>query len=587
MTPSAFHGLIQHSFALRLMDGRQPFIGQDTKGRIRERFALAGGEGPSFEVRPLCDPADPGDAEDTRRGSHVAEHSPLVRFERTSVRPVPITFSGADGSSSDPVLPPPFRWAEQGKGTPDPKQDGPTFIFAETDPATGEVDCNDYLVQRSGCSTEVEAQLISSTLLEILAHKRSRLLGLALANRIVSVMLPHAVLTPVERADRDEPVPDGSWFVQPFVSLIRDGEVRTEFRDGYSLTLLLVPISAGGYEERKMTYGEIDRTVNAGWGLAAVPTNEMPPRFRASGPLLDYLPRLAAPVDLAGLLPSAGMSRTGACGGRLTLRQGTEVLAFGLGMRLAQGSTGPATEPTMRRIGDEVVTSLGSARVSSVLVVDDLTEEDIVRSKGPPPRRHRDLMAEIARETRPPNKPGGYRKLRLDRAFVDDKTYVIGLVPAKRCLVVSCAAKDQHGWYQSGLMQAGSLTHMTIGAATAIGELRAIDRDLERLEAEDSSKIALIDAEIATDLREIYDLDITSEEYRSLYRLLRSRLGITRDYKALQDKMTTLYRATSTRHEVTAQKNQVKAQKNLNRLTVAIAMLTGLILLAGIVAALK
>jgi hypothetical protein len=129
-------------------------------------------------------------------------------------------------------------------------------------------------------------------------------------------------------------------------------------------------------------------------------------------------------------------------------------------------------------------------------------------------------------------------------------------------------------------MQAGSLTHMTIGAATAIGALRSIDRDLEGLETEDPGKIANIDGEIATDLREIYDLDITSEEYRSLYRLLRKRLGITKDYKALQDKMATLYRATSTRHEV-------KAQKHLKQLTVAIVVLSVLILLAGIVAAAK
>lgn len=326
-----------------------------------------------------------------------------------------------------------------------------------------------------------------------------------------------------------------------------------------------------------MTCKEIDRTVNAGWGLAAVPTREKPLRFQASGPLLDYLPRLTAPFDPTILLQPPGTnstSRAGACGGPLTLRQGTEVLAFGLGLRLAQGSVGRATERTIRRIGDDVVTSLGSARVSSVLVVDDITAADIGRGKAPP-KEHCALMAKISRETRPPLKRAGYRKYRLDRAFVDDKTYVAGVVPAKRCLVVSCAAEAQHGWYQSGLMQAGSLTHMTIGAATALGTLRAIDRDLEGLEAEDPSKIAKIDGEIATDLREIYDLDITSEEYRSLYRLLRKHLGITRDYQALQDKMTTLYRATSTKHEV-------RSHRQLNVLTAAIVGLSVLILIVDI-----
>lgn len=573
MTSPAFHGLIQHSFALRLSKRYRRLDDAGDFQQVNERFAFPASGGAGFEVRAVCEPAK----EDGRSGGEDAadysEHSPLVRFGRTSVRPLPLSFSGANGDTSDPKLPPAFGWAGKGKGKPDPKQDGPTFIFGRIDPETGRVECNDYLVRRPGDTTEADA--ISSSLLEILAHKRSRLLGLALANRIFSVMLPHAILTPVAAGGRA--ATGGPWFVQPLVSIIRDGRVRTELRDSYSLTLLLIPIAPGGFRQRKMTSEEIDLTVNAGWGLATAPTREKPPRFRATGPLLDYLPRLAAPVDLSKLLRSPEASKEDAEGGSITLRQGTEVLAFGLGLRLAQGSVGRAEE-TMRRIGDDVVTSLGSARVSSVLVVDELTTKDIRRGKGAPPKKHRALMAEISRETRPPDKTAGYRKYRLDRAFVDDKTYVVGVVPTKRCLVVFCAAKEQYGWYQSGLMQAGSLTHMTIGAATAIGTLRAIDRDLEGLDADDPTKIAEIDDEIATDLREIYDLDITSEEYRSLYRLLRKRLGITRDYKALQDKMTTLYRATSTRGEA-------KAQKRLNQLTVAIGVVSALISVAGIVVA--
>lgn len=564
----SFNGLIQHSFALRLANGHRPFIGRDTGSQIRERFALPASGNASFSVRALGEAAIQGD-----RAAHAADHSPLVRSGQTTVKPQPISFSLADGSSADSALPGAFKWGEGGTGGLDPKQDGPTFIFRGVNPETGGVECNDYLVERPGCAAD--AQSISSSLLEILAHKRSRLLGLALANRIVSVMLPHAVLTPVDD-DSSEAMVEKPWFAQPLVSFVRDGQTKTEFRDSYSLTLLLIPIAAAGYGEREMSSDEIDRTVNAGWGLAAVPTREKPPRFQVSGPLLDYLQLLAAPFDPVALLrPPAGAYLEPP-----TLRQGTEVLAFSLGLRLAQGSSGHATRQTMRRIGDDVVTSLGSARVSSVLVVDDIAAANISGEKGIPPVGHRDLMARISRETRPPLKPTGYRRHRLDRPFVDDETYVIGVVPAKRCLVVSCAAEAQHGWYQSGLMQAGSLTHMTIGAATAIGTLRSVDRELEGLDAEDPSKIATIDSEIATDLREIYDLDITSEEYRSLYRLLRERLGITRDYKALEDKMAMLYRATSTRHEV-------RAQKQLMQLTVAIVVLSVLILVAGVVAASK
>jgi hypothetical protein len=503
----------------------------------------------------------------TRSDTDIAEHSPLVKSGHTTVHPLPISFSGADGGLSDPELPPAFGWARTGTGSPDPLQDGPTFIFGRVSSETGKGEYNDYLVERSGYRRE--AQAISWSLLQILAHKRSRLLGLTLANRIVSVMLPHAILTPAEgsRSSAVRSGSDQSWFVQPLLSFIRDGQVKTEFRDSYSLTLLLVPITAHGYRERTMTDEEIDWAVNAGWGLAAVPTREKPSRFQARGPLLDYLPRLVAPLDPTTLLRSPE-------DGPLTLRQGTEVLAFCLALRLAQRSAVRTTEQ-IRRVGDDVVTSLGSARVSSVLVVDDeLTVKGIRNEDDAPLKRHRDLMAKIARETRPPSEDG-YGKFGLDRPFVDDSTYVAGVVPTRRCIVVSCAKEAQHGWYQSGLMQAGSLTHMTIGAATAIGTLCAIDRDLEGLAAEDPSKIADIDGEIAINLREIYDLDITSEAYRRLYRLLRKRLGIVRDYQALEEKMKALYRATSTRHEI-------KAQRQLYSLTVVIGVLTLLIVVVDV-----
>lgn len=565
MTPPAFHGLIQHSFALRLEKKRRRFTSPHCFRQIEELFALPASEGAAFRVRAVGE----DHLDDKERMAQIAEHSPLVKSEWTTVHPLSISFSGADGRRHDPGLPPAFRWAETGERQPDPLQDGPTFVFGKVNPSA-KAECNDYLVERSG--GESEARSISWSLLEVLAHKRSRLLGLALANRVVTVMLPHAVLTPLARpqAGTTSNGSDGAWFVQPLLSFIRDGQVKTEFRDSYSLTLLLVPIASGGYGDRRMAVAEIDWTINAGWGLAAVPTREEPPRFKPSGPLLEYLPRLAAPFDPTALLRSPesdSISRASSNKGSLTLRQGTEVLAFCLVLRLARGPAGNASKKTIRRIGDDVVTSLGSARVSSVLVIDDeLTVKNIRREKVKSLKRHRDLMATIARETRPPSEDE-YGKFRLDRPFVDDNTYVAGVVPTRRCIVVSCTKEAQHGWYQSGLMHAGSLTHMTIGAATAIGTLCAIDRDLEELEAEDPRKIAEIDGEIATDLREIYDLDITSEAYRRLYRLLRKRLGIIRDYQALEEKMMALYRATSTKHGI-------KAQNRLNWLTAAIVALS-------------
>lgn len=475
----SFNGLIQHSFSLRLAKGHRPFVGPDVRCRLEERFALSARGGSAFEVKAVCEAGAGIGPNGEGRTARMADHSPLVRSGRTSVHPLPIGFSLADGSACDPDLPSAFEWAKSEMTEEDRRQEAPTFVFGATNPKTGKVECNDYLVERSGCEGGV--QPISLSLLEILAHKRSRLLGLALANRIVSVLLPHAVLSPVKDACPNESVAEKAWFAQPLVSFVRDSQAETEFRSGYSLTLLLVPIVATGCQQRKMSSAEIDGIVNAGWGLATVPTREKPTRFQVSGPLLEYLPRLVAPFDPATLLRPSGKPREGGCGERPTLRQGTEVLAFCLGLRLAQGSGGRATARTIRRLGDDVVTSLGSARVSSVLVVDGLTREEIrAESKGRALGRHRALLARISRETRPPVRGKHHRKYRLDRAFVDDDTYVAGVVPTNRCLVVSCAGRAQDGWYQSGLMQAGSLAHMTIGAATAIGTLRAIDRDLEK-----------------------------------------------------------------------------------------------------------
>lgn len=557
--PAEFHGLIQHSFSLRLPKQRQPFTGVGVSQQVEKLFGLPAHGGAAFEVKAI--------GEDVPAGSTVADHSPLVKSGSTTVHPLRISFSGAKGDTDETPLPPPaFGWSRERTGTTDAVHNGPTFVFAEVNPANDREERNDYLVERRQCGSG--AHEISRVLLEILAHKRSRLLALALANRIVSVMLPHAILTPADDFEAGKPhcVSNGPWFVQPLLSFIRNGQSKAGFRDSYSLTLLLVPITANRSGQRKMTEEEIDLTVNAGWGLGAFPNRTPPPRFEVRGPLREYLPRLAAPLDPAALLwpDTSSTAPASASEGRLTMRQGTEVLAYCLARKLATASVRTVDAKAARRIGDEVVTALGSARVSSVLVVDDeLAVEDIRAGDAAHLPRHHDLMAKIARETRRPAFPAGFRQYRLDRALVDDDAYVVGVVPTKRCVVVSCAGGAQHGWYQSGLMQAGSITHMTIGAASAIGTLGAIDRDLEEVDDAEPDKITAIDGEIATDLRELYDLDITSESYRRLYRLLRRRLGITRDYQALEEKMMALYRATSTKHEVETQKRLARTNRML------------------------
>ncbi len=125
-------------------------------------------------------------------------------------------------------------------------------------------------------------------------------------------------------------------------------------------------------------------------------------------------------------------------------------------------------------------------------------------------------------------------------------------------------------------MQAAWIAYMAIGAASAIGTMRGIDRDLEKVKKSDPSEIGNIEREVTVDLHEIYDLDITWEAFRHRYRRLREQLGITSDYEALHRKLEALYRETSARFEATT-------QERLVWLTAAIVILSALILAGTIV----
>jgi hypothetical protein len=149
------------------------------------------------------------------------------------------------------------------------------------------------------------------------------------------------------------------------------------------------------------------------------------------------------------------------------------------------------------------------------------------------------------------------------------------VLPSNRCLVGASDATKQRGRWESGLMQAGWLAYSVIASASAIGTMRAINRDLEKVDRSEPSKIVKIEHDVSVDLHEIYDLDITWEAYRLRYRRLRERLGITSDYKALHGKLDALYRETSAGFEK-------EAQQRLSKLTKWIAWLTVLVVVVGI-----
>jgi hypothetical protein len=567
-----FHGLIQHSFALQLAERRRPFHGHTNLVRVLERFLLNDEKGEAFSVEPVGQLV-----EDPQSTAFV--HSPLGRGKWTTIQSLEMPHLRCDADKGKlGSLPRGLDWAT---GDTDGRSDDyeePRYIFADTFDDPRKATVADFFVDTP--ARQDDARNISKALLEVMAHKRSRLFGFALANRFVNVMLPHAILTPSGAA-----VVAHGWFLQPLVSFIRGGRDRTRLRGTYTLTLFLLPVKAEnaqlspGLASRRMSTREIVELTNPGWSFAASPPTDALQKMSVSGPLFRYLSRLAR-FDLRGMLPLPSQDVSGSyCGtafGCVTLRQAVEKIGFGVGLSVAQGRHGGVDLETMRRIGNDVTMSLGNARVSSVVVVDDdLSTREVRKSIGdrPFPGKLLSLMESLAKPLRmPPASDPEARKFRLDRPFDDDDIYATGVIPTRRCVVVASRAGAQYGSRESALMQAGSVAYMTLGAATAIGTLREIDKELEHLEGANPSKVAKIDREIAADLNEIYDLDITRESYRRMYRRLRNRLGITRDYETLQGEMNALHRATSTVHGD-------KAQRMLALLTAAIVALSVLILI--------
>lgn len=566
-----FHGIVQHSFALHLPANHASFFGRTNLERLAERLDADG-----YSVQPVG-PLAQADSVCSM------EHSPLAQSKLTTLEYCTPQFLVPGSRALSKPLPPAFSWAERSCSLPTDTYGEPNLIFADRLDDERHPSINDFLVRANTPRTaEQDGQQMTQLLLELLAHKRSRLFGFALANRIVTAMLPHAVLKPSPSGSGFSMSVAGPWFMQPLISFIRSGARPGQFRNIYALTLLLLPVEDqnGSLTARLMSSAEIKEIVNPGWGFASAPPLERGARFELPELLLRYL-SLIAKSDVAGTGPRF-RQRNDCVPQPATLRQITERVAFGVGLALAQGK-GSLGERGKRRVGNDVIMSLGSARVSSVVVVDGSLKAQQVGKpvrKEPFPGALLPLMKTLAKPARRPKIHDRHaRKYRLDRPFVDSDLYAVGVLPTKRCSITVSCSDAQHGIRESALMQAGSIAHMTIGAATAIGTMREIDRRLEALEGgADPTKIANIDVEIASDLAEIYDLDITRESYRAIYQRLRERLGISRDYKTLQDRMEMLYRATSTFHED-------KEERMLVVLTGAIVLLSVFILIGTVVIA--
>jgi hypothetical protein len=560
--------------------------------------AGAGGH-PGFKLMPVVDlmagKGVSGQVACKGASCQTGGYSLLVSRQITTISPLRLPFSGV--GTSQPTLPAAFSWAQSQIGPNDCDAEPWEGFITAKKPA--EPDAlprpNDFVVMQDvepvpGTAQQAaeEPEAVSRLLCQLLGHRRSRLFGPSLAGRIFNVLLPHAILSPSPLQDAEDQPLYGQWILQPALSLF-SGDRDRGIRPVFTLTLFMVPVEDADadsslglrFKERGMPVQEIYESVQMGWSLASSRPPLWRPTFLVSGPLVEYVHKLdlCAPENLT-LRGSTNSRSSPACGGpdqlawdRLTLRQVTEASLYPTVVRMVQGPAGVADRRTREEIGERVLTSLSASRVSSVVVVDKCFKKrdpNSASSDSEFPGSLEMLMERISGSTRIAPR----RRYRLDRFFFDEDGYAIGVLPANRCVVVTTDAKAQLGYLESGLMQAGWIAYMVIGAATAIGLMRSIYYDIEKVSRSKPSAIASIEREVVVDLHEIYDLDITWEMYRHRYRLLRDRLGITRDYKALQSKLQALYRETSTRFEDTAQVRLIWLTAAIVLLTLAVVIVT-------------
>lgn len=582
-----FNGLIQHSFALRIPDELKPQYSRKDISDPRELLSalLTVPAGPNGDggFRPLS-------VGEMGGGKLACPHSLIVGGVRADIVGQVLPFLATRAGKPAYPSPLPFEWVR-----PDYKRlpadsafewDG--CIPAEID-AYGDVLANDYLVVDAGSPSTPpcpgDPVAVSWLLCQLLAHRRSRLFGWSLMRRIFNVLLPHALLRASPGDQTDDGCPRKDWIVQPALSLFLTNQGRG-FRSIFSLSLFVIPVHAtdGGrcpcqvapfdkrshvypaVHERRMSGVEIRETIQAGWSVATSPPSR--PGFTVSGPLCDYLSALdrSMPARLGVRQTRDGSVPNGVMWDALSFRKSAEAIVLATVLRLVEGPGDHEDPDTTKKLGERVLVALSSSRASSAVVVDEKFEKGELeksRREGRFPGSLETLMQEIGA----PVQLALRKKYRLDRSFFDNPDYAIGVLPANRCVVFTANVCSQKGNLESGLLEAGWLAYMVIGAATATGMMRSIYHEIEQVSGSKPNAIADIEREVVVDLHEIYDLDITWEQYRQRYRLLRDCLGITRDYESLQCKLEALYRESSTRFED-------KAQTRLAWLTAAIVFLT-------------
>jgi hypothetical protein len=545
-----YNCLIQHSFA--------PKVPQE----LRPIYTREGVTDPERLLKVIFETGDfelgNADMEVWHKGEESGgawDHSLLARTEQTNVKPLRFPFKECGKDDVGPLQAgAALDWALNPKAST-PGKDWEGFAFGGNDQKPGS-NSNDFLIEHRDREENDEME-VSRLLAQLLAHKRSHLLGLSLARSSYNILPPHAMLIGEESAKGPPP---GSWFVQPLLSLFYV-YARRAFRPIFSFNLFLIPVDVDDstLHSRKVDGEVIPKIVKGQWSLSTAhdePRNRF--RFAVKGPLVSYLDQAAGPS-----LEALELSRTdGALTESHTLREFCEATLFSLATTMTGGPRAELSRRSRRHLGDRIVTSLGASRVSHVAVIDDSAQ-----------CTEMETLAELAEVVAVPLSftRTGLDEYRLDKSLFDREGYASAVLPEDRCVITVADEKAQDGLKTSLLLEAGWTAYQVMGAATATGLIRSIFREITISEQAGPDRIADIEGEAMVELHETYDIEITVETYRRHNDLLRKYLKIHDEYKDLSDKLQALHRESSTRSEG-------RSEHGLALLTWAIVVLSALIL---------
>jgi hypothetical protein len=506
----------------------------------------------------------------------------LDGLTRHDVYDMPL-YKGYEGAGSGHVIPPLFMGAtvpaKLGRRKPAARIPVQRPQGKRSRPLPIEMlDHNDFIVTGMSCETGAPPAALAEAqrfLVFLFALRRSAIFTSNLRERIYNIWLPSAVLVPA-----NGPTPGaGKLAVFPFIGLTRRPSSQA-WRFVFTFNAVIAPTNSdAGESNRKFTDAEVGALVGCLDGPSTNPASREwnLPSYkivgdtwrRYAGHLLQHDPpcSLKAPADL-----SSG-----------TLRNWLELLFFSVARRQLVGSAGgKRKDPGDEYLADEVLRSLRTMSCWSVLLDAPPNFKPASQAASSPsdaqswsPGAGLDSLLECfdhlavgpARWFRPTDED------RVDHGRVAERTWMAWTLPVRRCIVIFYFSRAENFPLRSRLNLFTVFGHMAAGLMTTREILVKLGHDMEL--HRESQAAAELHRKYIIELEEMFDLDIAWAFYRRIYQRLRKLRGLDDMYRNVRERTGLLAQYYATLDEI-------KAETMRTRLSIAAAILAGVIIGLGV-----